>query len=268
MGSSGGGGQTTSTMSSHLPAWAQPYAQDLLGSYASQVFPGQNFANSLPTAQLPSNLNQQVAPFSQDQLTGFGLSDAQTGSATGLAAAGAGNLTNTLNGDYLNPATNPYLTATANEANANLVNNYQTATAPGLMAEGQVASGGGPGFASSSGLQQQQALNQYNLGQNIGNVDTNIYGGNYAQERQNQVTGLGLVGSTQSSLYAPANQLLGTGSVQQQQGQNVLNTNYQNALAQNQYPFQLLSGLGGALGQATQGQGSTFSTAPAAPGGK
>ena len=129
------------------------------------------------------------------------LNDLGLGNTTGMLNA-------TIGGQYLNPATNPYLTATYNEAAKGVTDQYQTATAPSLMAEGEIASGGGPGaLANSSAFNQTQWQNQYGLGQNLQNLATNIYGGNYEQERQNQLN----AASQAQGLAGQANQLAETG---------------------------------------------------------
>lgn len=252
---SGGGNPSQTT---GPPAWAQPYAGLLLGEGSGLAIPGSS-PGLPPVAQMPGNLNQQVAPFTPYQQQGLGALAGATGAATDLGGAGGNMLYNQLSGAYLDPQTNPYLQATYNEAAQGLVNQYQTATAPSQMAAGQVAAGGGPGALGGSANQQMTALNQYGLGQNLGNLATNIYGGAYEQGVQNQLGALGQLGSTQQSLYSPGQELLGAGQYQQQQQQQQLNTQYQNALAGNQYPWQQLGNFGGIFGQATGGS-QTIST--------
>jgi hypothetical protein len=254
----GGGGpsSTTQTTTNKLPGWALPYAKELLSAGGNQFLPGGQ------PAQMPSNLNQQVAQFTPDQLAAMQNVEGQTGAASNLASTATGNLEGTLSGANLDPNSNPYLQGTYNEAAQNLINSYQTAIAPGTMAAAQQAGAGGPGFGADSGFQQQTALNQYGLGQNLGNLVTNIYGGAYEQGIQNQLTAQGLVGSTQNALYNPANQLLGVGSLQQQQAQTGLNTTYANALAANQYPMNQLSQFANILGAATGGSGQQITVGP------
>lgn len=248
-----GGGPTSNTTQTinRLPTWARPYAHQLLAAGGGEFLPGGQ------PAQMPGDLNQQVAPFTPDQNTAMGLVSDQTGTATGLANAGAGNLTATLSGKYLDPTTNPYLTATANEAAQNVTQNYENAVAPSNIAAAQ--SGGG---LDSSAFAETQAQNQFGLGQNLQNLDTNIYGGNYSNERANMMNAQGLIGQTQSSLYAPANQLLGVGTLQQQQQQTGLDTVFQNALRAFNIPQQSLSQLGNLFGQATGGTGTSVSISP------
>lgn len=237
MGGSGSGGQTTQQ---GPPPYATPTAQGIL-SLVQQTLAQQG-------QSMPPGMNYNVAPFTPFQNQGISGIGAQTPAAQQLGSQGAGMLGNTLSGAYLNPATNPYLSATANEAGANLVNQYQTATAPGDAAFAEGASGGGPGSTTGSGSQQMVALDKYGLGQNIANLDTNIYGGNYQAERSNQINALGQLGATQSSLYAPSQELFNAGQLQQQQQQNVSNTSTQNATNQNAYPWQQLQRAGGIFG--------------------
>ena len=246
-----GGGQTTS-QSGVAPEFQPLAGQGLLGAL------GLLFPNGGTTpASMPPGQNYSVAPFSPYQNQALSDIGGVTPLAGALGGAGAGMLGDTLSGKYLNPATNPYLTATFNEASKGLTDQYQLATAPSLMAEGQQAAGGGPGALQGSGFQQQQWENQYGLGQNIQNLGTNIFGGNYQQERQNQLGALGQLGATQGALYAPAQQLFNAGANQQGQQQNVLNTGTQNAIRQGQYPWSLLGQFGGLFSQLAGGSSST-----------
>lgn len=256
------GGSSTTTTSSHLPAWAVPYAKELLGSGSSEYLPNGT------VAQMPSNLNQQVAGFTPDQTAALNSISGTTGTANGLGTANAGYASGVLAGDQLNPNSNPYLAGTYNEAAQGLVNQYQTAIGPSTMAAGEVASGGGPGaLGTNSSYNQTAALNQYNLGQNLNNLATNIYGGAYEQGIQNQLSVSQGIGNVQNSLYTGANEQLGAGSLEQQQQQSLFNTQYQNALNANQYPMQALSGFASLLGQATGGTGGSISVGTSPSGG-
>jgi hypothetical protein len=255
------------------------------------------------------------------------LSSLTPGSYTGTTPQSNAYINAQLSGKYLNPETNPWLKGTYNEAAKDVTTNYQNAVAPSLMAEGEMAAGGGPGaLASGSGFNQQQWINQYGLGQNLGNLATNIYGGAYEQGVQNQLSAagmaneaaqagaqenissalgaanaelgagnlelgagnlglgvasgqlgaagiaqggiahqleaLGLLPQTLQSGYAPANQLLASGTMQQQQQQTQLSTAFQNALRAATYGGGQLSGLAGLLGPAGGGAGTTITTQP------
>ena len=250
------GGPSTINQTQGLPPWAASYAKDFLGQ-------GANLANN--QSAYPSGMNYQVAGLTPDQQSALSQIEGQTGGANGIANMGAGQIGQTLSGQYLSPNSNPWLAQTAQAATQGLVNQYNTATAPGLMAEGIGASGGGPGsLGGNSGFLQQQASNQYGLGQNIGNTEASIYGTNYTNERANQVSELGLLPQTTSNLYTGANQLLAAGTTQQTQQQNVLNANQQNAAQQNQYPWSQLQQFGNLFSSLTGGFSIGSATNPSA----
>jgi hypothetical protein len=227
-----GGGPSNITSSQGLPAWATNWAGWGLGGAG-------NLAKQYLAGGYPSGLNYQVAPLTPDQQAAFQSIEQAAPGATGIASMGTGQLGATLGGQYLSPTTNPWLAQTAQGATQGLVNQYNLSTAPSLMAEGEVAAGGGPGsLASQSGFLQSQLANQYGLGQSIGNTEANIYGGAYQAERANQMNALGLLPQTQSALFAPANALLGAGSFQQQQAQAQLEATQKNAAQQINWPWQ------------------------------
>jgi hypothetical protein len=299
-----------------------------MGQGTQQLQQAQNIATSAwaPTQTAANTMGQGVNTMGQalgQQNQAIGLMNQANPAVQGLGNVGSSQLYNILSGNNLNPATNPYLAATAQAANEALINQYTTATAPSLMAQAMQAGGGGPGSLQGSAFGQAQGIAQQALGQELGNQITNIYGQNYANA-QNQITqGLGLVGATQAAQYAPTNealaaaqallgtgqaqvgagvsqlgvpqqilqqaqlqgnlgnelvsagatgfgagttqygqqnqaidQLLGVGTLQQQQQQQGFNQAYQNALAANQYPMNMLSQFGGILGQATGGMGN------------
>jgi hypothetical protein len=257
----GGPSQTSTTTTSKLPPWAIGYAKKLLGQGFAEYFPGGS------PLQMPSDLNQQVAGLTPDQMSALGLIEGQTGAATGLSQAGLGNIEQTLSGKFLDPSTNPYLQKTYDQAAKALTSNYSSSIAPSLMAQAQRAGGGGPGALSgNTAFQQAQARNQYGLGENLGNLATDIYGGNYQQERGREMQALGLLPQTEQTLYQPANQLLAAGTLQQSQQQNVLDAMFQNALRKFQIPQQALSQFGSLLGQAVGGTGQQINVGPN-PGG-
>ena len=97
------------------------------------------------------------------------------------------------------------------------------------------------------------------------NLATNLYGQNYQQERQNQLSTLGNLGKIGEGLNLPSQNLLSTGGFEQGQNQNVLNTNYQNAYNQAAFPYQLLSMFTGGGGVGSLGGGGGTSTTTGYP---
>jgi len=272
-GATSGGNQSTTTTTS-LPAWATPYAKDYLGAVFGQVFPGQTpyssttgggggvagnpqntYGSSLSLAQMPAGLNQSVAPFTDFQNTGLQLGGQQTGAAQNLADIGANTVGQYASGGMLGP--NPYLNSYYNSAALPLSQQFAYSTDPALMAQAQQA-----GAFNSSGFQQAQGLQQAALAQGLGTLGANIYEPAYQFESGQALNAAQNSPNAVAGLYQPSQQLYGLGSAEQQQNQNVLNTNYQNAVTQANWPFNLLSQFGSALGQATGGAGKSVSVGP------
>jgi hypothetical protein len=203
---------------------------------------------------------------------GQGLAQNPTYGAVMPAAYGAdigtnigyGLLGDTATGQYLN--SNPYLDDQYDAMVRSMTRNYTNAVAPGI--DSRAAGVGRMGSNSWQGLQGQA---QSELGTALGDAGVNLYGQNYAQERQNQLNASQSLSGIQSSELArqlQAAQTLGgiyQGDIGQQLGaastlgqfyqgdlarqlgaQQSLGSAYQNELAQ-----QLQAA--GMLGQAYQG---------------
>lgn len=241
-----------------------------------------------PFAPYQTQALEQVAgltPYAQNLAN---LTTGQIGTTAGGGYLGAGvpyalqnigdyQTASTMAGAYLDPSSNPFLRGTFNAAAQPVINAYQTAIAPGLTAASQRA-----GQFGSTAANEQGQLNQYNLGRNLDELAANIYGGAYntergiqssalnlnqqltaqafQNERQRQIQAASMGPQAIAGLYQPANTLYGAGAQQQQQGQNVLDAAYANAVANYEAPFNELSGLGGAMLQAGGGGESTSKT--------
>ena len=258
----GGGGGSTTTQS--LPPWLEPYARSFIESYGSQAFtlpdgtpftgqwsdlaPGQ----TLQPLTMPNDLQLQIAGFTPEQSAAMGMMSGVTGGAQNLANIGGAQNALTMSGAYLNPGSNPYLDATFDAAARRMTDAYSTATAPGITAQAQRQ-----GQFGSSAMNEALALSRYDLGDNLKNLGTSIYGGNYAAERDRQMQALGMNPTTIQNLYAPGQALYGVGALQQEQTQQELDTGYANAANAAEWPFNVLSGFGSAIGQAAGGGGSS-----------
>lgn len=253
-----------------------PYAKLFLGSEASQIFPGVNLpgisqlgisggvgsGSGYPgIASMPAGLNQNVAGFSPDQTNAMQMGENVTGQAQSLANTGAGTQGMYASGGMMGP--NPYLNQYYNQAATQDVNQYNLATQPALQAQFQRA-----GAMDSSGFNEAQGLAQYGLGQSLGTLGANIYEPAYQFESGQMLNAAQNSGMGVQGLYAPGQNLYNIGAAQQQQQQNQNNVATQNAQQQANWPFNLLSQMGGALGQAGMGGGNTISTGPAVSGGK
>jgi hypothetical protein len=103
----------------------------------------------------------------------------------GLAGAAGANpslasLAATANGAYLN--SNPYIAGEYAAAAQPVVNAYQTATAPQTDSNFEAAGRYGSGAQANA-----QSQNEQNLGTTLGNLASNLYGQDYANERNLQV---------------------------------------------------------------------------------
>lgn len=101
-------------------------------------------------------------------------------------------LMDTAGGGYLNA--NPYLDQAFSKAADNVTRAYQTATAPGI--DSAFAGRGRYGSGLHANAQGQAASE---LGNTLGNLATSIYGGNYANERQNQLSAANSLGNLYQS---------------------------------------------------------------------
>jgi hypothetical protein len=240
-------GASSGSTTTALPRWLEPYAQQFMNAYQGQVFDEQGNVRAQP-----AELNQQVAGFNPYQESSMQTVANMTGGMQDIANLGAGQAANTISGQYLNPDTNPYIAATYDRAARQLTDKYSTATAPSIMATAQ--RGGNYG---GSAMDETMAMSRYGLGENLADLGTSIYGGNYAAERGNQLQTLQQLPQTMNATYMPQQNLYGLGAQQQQQQQTEMDTAYQNALNRTQYGFEELSGYGSALGQAGMGTGSS-----------
>lgn len=299
-GSSGGGSSTTTQ---ELPAWAQPYAQQILEQGAA-----------LSQQDIPQYGGQTVAGLSDLQnqylsaLGGLG-----TGSNTGAASsylqnlfANGSNVGVDTNNPYANQTTsvgtnpyigqNPYLAQQVSNAQQQTADAYKTGTASQTMAQFRNAGAFG-------GSAQQQYTDQQNqqLGNQLGQIATNMYGQDYANTQQlaqqginnqlsasladasrnaqytlggqqlaqqgnqynmqNMLSALGQAGSLDTSNLANLQAILQGGTLQQTQGQNELNAQYQQWYNNAMQPYQQLgilqNALSGAMGAGAQGVTTT-----------
>ncbi len=149
---------------------------------------------------------------------------------------GANSLSNTAAGNYLNA--NPYVNSMFNSAAGNVTRQYQTATSPQTDSSYETA-----GRYGSGSLGNATGQNNLDLGVNLNNLASNIYGTNYANERQLQNSAAGTLGQLglglQNAQTSAANSLGALGQSQQSLQGSQLNA------AGNLYG-NLVSGLGSA----------------------
>lgn len=185
----------------------------------------------------------------------------------GVQAAGQNNA-DTLNGKYLDPASNPWLDDTFKAGAGAVTRAYQTATAPQTAGAFERA-----GRYGSGSYNNAVKNNELDLGASLNNLAAGIYGNNYQQERGNQMTAAGQAGAINSAQYINPTAALQAGNQQQTQQQNVNANNMaaynynrdQPTNALNNYIAQI-GGNYGTSGMTQSGTSTPYYTNPAASG--
>lgn len=225
MGGSGSQKQTT-----ELPKYAQPYSEAGIKGVFDYFLPGGNPAPY-------TGPNQSVAPLTPDQQIAFDASRKLAGDVGGMYAP------------YSPDKMNQYLDPYAKAAEQGLIADYQTAIAPNILSHAAQT-----GTLMSSGHQQATEDANSALSSGLADLRAKIYEPAWesAQNRGLQAAG----GQVQSQLGA--NQaLLGAGGQEQQHGQNVLDTAYNNLYRAWQWPQQAFSNAAGDFGGFLGNQATT-----------
>ena len=191
------------------------------GTTAAATDPSGYYQNFLTGQNMPYSsyipYTSQVAGFNPYQTTALGQVADIAMQGDPLAASATGMLSNTLQGNYLSPQSNPYLQATYQAAAQPVMNNYLNAVYPSLRSSAAQA---GQFGSSSDALMQGQA--GYNLGQTLQSLGTGIYGQNYQAERANQMKAALEAPAISAEAFTYPQALMGAGtSIQQQQQQQL-----------------------------------------------
>ena len=198
----GGGGSQTVTQTQQLPAYAQPYAIDLMERGSALSNREYNPYQGQRIADLNSNQNAGIQMTQNQALGGFqGQQD-------------VGDLyQQTIRGDFLTPDSNPYLQATADSIGRDF---NRTVGAQNASMQRTA------GAFGNSGLAQKMSMDNAGLAGQL----NNLYGQNYANERSNQLSALQLAPVMQNMGYTDAKQLIGAGDIQRSYVQDLLNQQY------------------------------------------
>lgn len=224
----GGGGSNTTTIQKADP-WegVQPYIKDYLAVGQQVTQRPYNFYNG-----------DNVAGFAPEQEMGMRLGTQRALAGSPTLNAANNNITGTLNGNYLSPDSNPWLKGTVNQS----LNDVQT------RINSQFNNNN---FGSSA--------HQETLQRGLADQANNLYGQNYANERNNQLQAatqaIGLAGAD----YQDANYLQGIGAQRQALANQYLgnsSTQFNNAA---NWPYDQLARYGDVV-RAGQGVGGTTTT--------
>lgn len=230
----GGGGSaappanTTQVQTKEIPTWAQPSAINLL-----------NRGESLSNTPFEAYGGQKVADMTGQQTTALGQiqNTAQNGSAEQNSART--NYTDTMNGKYLDPASNPYLQKNVEAINNDTINGMQKFSRDN-------------GAFGNTGVQEATAKA---LAQNANTV----YGQNYANERNNQIKDSSLQSQYGNIDYNNSQQLMGVGDIYRNESQQNLNNSFSDWQQQQNQPYRQLDVLANSLGASVNGQGNVQS---------
>lgn len=235
---------TTSTTTTELPAWAQPYSQDLL-----------NRGAALSSNPMPVYTGQRTAGLNSMQTSGMQMATSRATNGDANVNAGSQNLQDTLNGSYLS-GSNPYLSSAIDAASQDTTRNYDAAV------NGTDATMARAGAFGGSAWQQAQSDNSHNLANALSNTSASMQMQNYNQERQNQI------GAQQTALaygqqpYTDAAQLMNAGATQYGYDQQQL-TDQQNLFNQQAAaPYQSLDVLANTIRGAVGGGGTVSQSMP------
>ena len=217
-----GGGQQASNTKTTTEPWSEqkPYLQSGMSEAArlynqgpAQYYPGQTYTN-----------------MSDPTVAGLGMQTAIAASGNPLVS-GASNLAqNTMSGAYLSPESNPWLSQTYQSSADQLNKNFSESTLPGLA-----NMFGGDAGNSSLALAAGDAAGQHST--QLRNLATDLYGGNYQQERSRQMDAMGQAAGLREAQYGDATKLQEAGKAYENQAAKVLEDdinrhNYQQNAAQ------------------------------------
>lgn len=240
----------------------------LTGNYKAPTAPTTTSWGSAPTdiKDLPTALMQQgwkmasqpyqqyggdrLANFSGEQNQAMNMIAQRATQGDPTMKAGAGMVQNTLNGQYMDPNSNPYLKGTYDAMAGRMADAYARGTGAQTMAQFNNA-----GAYGGSAMQEVQKANNTAFADSLGQLANQVYGDNYQQERSRQLQA-GLMAPTYGNqVYTDAAALQGVGAQKQAQDQAKLDMNYgdwQNAKNWGYSGYDMLSGLTGASTNAAQ----------------
>ncbi len=239
MGSGGGGDTQTTVSKSEMPPWAAWHAQNMLNNAEKYTFPRAD--NPFP--------DQGITALTSQQQQGLQMAEDRAKAGSPVTDAMQTNLTDTLNGKYLDIGTNPAWAPMAQR----ITDAYSTGTAAQTDAAAARA-----GAFGGTAYGEQVGYNQRGLGDSLAGAAGDIYN----QERQRQMQANLFAPQAAQADYSDAQALLGVGDTYRQYNQDLMNNNYQNAYQQANWPYQSLDIYGNALTRAVGGTSVNQTTAP------
>jgi hypothetical protein len=228
----GGGSKQPDTTTQKMEPWSgvQPYLKDYLKL-------GQNVTKN----PFQFYNGDTVAGFAPEQEMGFNLATQRALAGSPTQNAANQQVTNTLRGDYLNPDSNPFLKGTVDRA----LGDVQT------RVNSQFNNNNFGGSAHQETLQR-----------GLGEQANAIYGQNYTNERNNQMSAVGNAIPLAAADYADASVLQGIGQQRQGLANQYLGLNSNTFNQAAQFPYEQLQRYGNVVSQGTGTGGTTTTTGP------
>ncbi len=160
---------------------------------------------------------QSTAPMSSYSKQALDATAQRAAYGSDVTRAAQGQLTNTINGDYLN--SNPYLQGAINTAIQPITNAFNSEVMPGIDSSFSAAGRYGSGL-------QGEAYNDANttLAQQIGNVSNQMAYQNYGDERQRQMQAMLFAPEMAQQDYNDLTMLGQAGQGYDQYNQNLINS--------------------------------------------
>jgi hypothetical protein len=217
---------------------------------ASQVAQRGGEIGNMPFNPYPYS---QVADFNPYQYMGFdmGANQAMNGQLPGQAQDLMGQ---TLDGGFLN--NNPYLNQAIDQTLGDVTNQFNTTVAPTMAAQAMKS-----GSFGNTGFQEMEQNSRNQLADRLGGISNNMRMGAYEAERGRQMGALQMSPNINMMGYQPAEYLQGIGSTMQQQGQNELNSWYNQFQQAQEWPFKTFDAMMAPFGRNIGSQ--TTQTGPA-----
>jgi len=189
----GGGGNTTTT-SSNIYSPEQLEAQKQLYGAAGDWYKQYGGANS----------QGSIAPMDPAYISALNQTAGIAQNGTQTSQSGLDLANKTLGGYFLN--SNPYIDATFNRGADQIQSRVNSQF----------------GLAGRTGSGAHQGV----MGSTLGNLATDIYGGNYANERQNQMNAMSMLPQLQAANYYDPSVLAGVGQSRMNYNQQLLDAPY------------------------------------------
>ena len=235
-------GKKKTTTESGPPKWTQPYYQDYYGR-ASEL-------SKTPYSAYDGNRN---AGFTSDQMDAMDMTRGVAGDNQQFWENGRSQLMDYANGNKKNPysgTNNPYLEGMINNANKGITDNFNNVRMADTLKQFSSAGAFG-GSAYQQALEQEQKSLADSLARNETGARFDEYGIQRqlaSQDLDRQQSAINQLPAYLDRGYSGANALMGMGSAQQQQQQNIYNTGYQDYLDERGWEASRLGLLGNALG--------------------